>query len=409
MNDGDRLRAANTGRAIRNRAKSANAQAALVRAREPAPPRASSVLRAERGQARDPEPGEKHQPVVQGEGEPGQPRGHVHDARKARAVGEAGYQEREEDRAAAHGWPRGEGQAREGKEHRARIPDGHPGSVVASLVDDALSVDAVRERQRVGKQPLGRRAQRDRLPRSIAEGLPARAVLGRMRDRLEQRKELRPAQEEGDASRGQRHSDRARHARRRAAPASSQRKYTPPAATEWKNDSGWPPQNDSQRAATVRPIAPAPGARASRRSPSSSSGNVAVEGPTLQPFQKTRYVENPQPTAPTSAARVPRPKSWKRRKPESRPRKSVNVHENVHESGTGSQIPSHVEGWKTPACAVPRRGPPASTNRFQSGSRPCARLSRTAARQGRFANARSERIGLRGRFGESVFHGSAVK
>ena len=34
---------------------------------------------------------------------------------------------------------------------------------------------------------------------------------------------------------------------------------------------------------------------------------LGVEGPTLHPFQNTTYVENPQPTAPTSAARLPRP------------------------------------------------------------------------------------------------------
>ena len=133
-----------------------------------------------------------------------------------------------------------------------------------------------------------------------------------------------------------------------------------------------------------------------------------MDGPTLQPFQKTTYVENPQPTAPTRAARAPRPKSRKKRKPASRPRKSVNVHENVHESGTGSQTPSHVDGWKTPACAVPSSGLPASTKRFQRGRRPCARLSRTAARHGRFAKARSERIGFCGRAGLIVFQGSAV-
>jgi len=79
-----------------------------------------------------------------------------------------------------------------------------------------------------------------------------------------------------------------------------------------------------------------------RRKPNRSSGNVAVEGPTLQPSQNTTYVENPQAIAPASDARTPSSKSRKKRKPESSARKSVNVQENVQDSG--SQRPSHVDG-----------------------------------------------------------------
>src|SRR5204863_8423686 len=75
-------------------------------------------------------------------------------------------------------------------------------------------------------------------------------------------------------------------------------------------------------------------------------------------------------------------------------RKIVNVPEKVQDSATGRTIPSHVEGWKTPAWATPRRGLPPRTKRFQNGKRPLTRDSRTAALHGRFANARSERIGL---------------
>ncbi len=96
-------------------------------------------------------------------------------------------------------------------------------------------------------------------------------------------------------------------------------------------------------------MAARPGARASLRNPSRSRGNVAVEGPTLQPTQKRTYVENPQPTAPAIAAGTPSRKSEKNRKPESRASSSVNAHEKVNESGTGSQRPSQVAGCSTPA------------------------------------------------------------
>jgi len=91
----------------------------------------------------------------------------------------------------------------------------------------------------------------------------------------------------------------------------------------------------------------------------------------------------------------------------------VNVHENVHESASGSASDRNVDGWKTPACAAGRSGVPASTNRFHSGARPLAAASRTAARHGRFAKARSDRIPLRGgptsAAGGRLFQGFAVK
>jgi len=72
----------------------------------------------------------------------------------------------------------------------------------------------------------------------------------------------------------------------------------------------------------------------------------------------------------------------------------VNAQEKVHDWASGRKIPSQVEGWKTDACAVASSGFPARTNRFQSGRRPLTSASRTAARQGMFANARSDRIGF---------------
>jgi hypothetical protein len=162
----------------------------------------------------------------------------------------------------------------------------------------------------------------------------------------------------------------------------------------------------------VSPIEARPGARARRRRPRSRSGKVAVDGPTLQPSQKRMYVEKPQPTTPASAADAGSRKSEKKRKAESSARKSVNAQEKVKESGTGSQRPSQVAGCSTPAWAVPRSGLPASTNRFQSGSLPLAAASRTAALHGRFAKARSERIGFAGGGAPSAraraCHGSEV-
>ena len=74
----------------------------------------------------------------------------------------------------------------------------------------------------------------------------------------------------------------------------------------------------------------------------------------------------------------------------------MKAQEKVHDWATGSHKPSHVEGCRIPAWAEPISGLPESTNRFHSGARPLAAASRTAARQGRFAKARSERIGLAG-------------
>src|SRR5262249_32458343 len=104
-----------------------------------------------------------------------------------------------------------------------------------------------------------------------------------------------------------------------------------------------------------------------------------------------------------------RRKSRKKRKAERSARKSVNAQEKVKESGTGSAIPSQVAGCRTAACPVPRSGLPARTKRFQNGRCPLARASRTAARQGRFANARSERIGLTGGGPGSRRHGSVSR
>jgi hypothetical protein len=108
------------------------------------------------------------------------------------------------------------------------------------------------------------------------------------------------------------------------------------------------------------------------------------------------YVENPQPTAPTRAAASLETKSRKQRNPASSARKIVNVHEKVQDSARGRARPRKVAGWKIPAWADARSGPPARTNRFQKGKRPLAAASRTAARHGMFANARSERIGFAG-------------
>ena len=91
----------------------------------------------------------------------------------------------------------------------------------------------------------------------------------------------------------------------------------------------------------------------------------------------------------------------------------MNVQENVHDNGSGNQSPSHVAGWKTPACAVPSSGLPASTKRFHRGRRPLTMASRTAARQGRLANARSDSTGFCGdpTFSTAAIcrHGSVVK
>ena len=158
---------AKTGHATRYSAQSASAHTA---ARPGQPARVApglEVMRPECGQARKPEAGEKDQPVVQGEREPGQPRGQVHDSRKARAVRQAGQREAGEHPAAAGDRARGEGEDRERKEHGARVSDRHSGPVFALRLDPALSVDSVGERQRVGQQSRRRRADRDRLPARI--------------------------------------------------------------------------------------------------------------------------------------------------------------------------------------------------------------------------------------------------
>ena len=122
------------------------------------------------------------------------------------------------------------------------------------------------------------------------------------------------------------------------------------------------------------------------------------------------YVEKAHPTAPTSAGSGSRASSRKKSHAQSSARRSVKAHVNVHESGTGRKIASHVAGWKTAAPALPRSGLPARMNRFHSGARPFAIDSRTAARHGRFANARSERIGFAAgaapRSSAGCFHGS---
>src|SRR4029077_18535066 len=97
-------------------------------------------------------------------------------------------------------------------------------------------------------------------------------------------------------------------------------------------------------------------------------------------------VEKPQAIAPTSAGRVLTRKSRKNIAAQTSDRKIVNVPEKVQDSETGRVIASHVEGWKTPAWATPRRGLPPSTKRFQNGRRPLTKASRTAALHGSFAN-----------------------
>ena len=91
----------------------------------------------------------------------------------------------------------------------------------------------------------------------------------------------------------------------------------------------------------------------------------------------------------------------------------MKVHENVQDGARGSGRDRNVDGWRIPACAAGRSGVPPRTNRFHSGARPFAAASRTAARHGRFANARSERMALRGgpiRAADGrIFHGFVVK
>ena len=88
----------------------------------------------------------------------------------------------------------------------------------------------------------------------------------------------------------------------------------------------------------VMPIARPPPTRARRRSPSNRRGNTAIDGPTAQPSQKSTYVEKPQPTAPTSAAKSERQNSRKKRCAERRARKIVKAQENVDVQATGERL-----------------------------------------------------------------------
>lgn len=118
--------------------------------------------------------------MVQGEGKARHPGRRVEKAGKARAVGEARDDEGEEDRPAARAGPRvGHRQEGQRKEHGPRVPERHPGAVMAPGLDRALSVDAVGEREKVGKQPPRGFGQRYGLPRGASRhGLAAQAVLG---------------------------------------------------------------------------------------------------------------------------------------------------------------------------------------------------------------------------------------
>ena len=53
----------------------------------------------------------------------------------------------------------------------------------------------------------------------------------------------------------------------------------------------------------------------------------------------------------------------------------MNVHEKVQDVASGSGSARIVAGCRIPACAAESSGVPASTNRFQSGTRPFATAS----------------------------------
>ena len=219
--------------------------------------------------------------MVQREGKARQPGRRVEKSGKARAVGEARDQEGEEDRPAARAGPRvGHRQERQRKEHGARVAERHPGAVVASGLDGTLSVDAVGEREKVGKQPPRGLGQRHGLARGASRQRPPR----RKRYSAEFGIASRSGKSCGPASRSAsapaaRAAPIARAAAGPRRRKSSHAKYTAPAATPWKNDSGCPPQNESHRAAAVSPIARRPGSRARRRKPEQQERKRRRRGP----------------------------------------------------------------------------------------------------------------------------------
>jgi hypothetical protein len=181
--------------------------------------------------------------VVQRQGEAGQALGDVHQARRAGSVRESRGRERGEDRAAARQAPprRGERRRGEREEHRAGVTERHPGAVAPARVHGTLPVDAEREREKVRQQAPRGLAGGDGLGRPRGrERLPARAILGGARDRLEQREKLRPGQRQREKPGAERRGESARD--RAAVPrASSHASHTAATAAPWKKDSGWPP------------------------------------------------------------------------------------------------------------------------------------------------------------------------
>ena len=180
----------------------------------PARPLPQDPLRAESGEGGKPECGEEDEAVVQREREEGQPRQEVDQAGRARAEEPPGDDEPEEDRAARllAGLPFAKDfDAREREENGAGVRERHPGAVLPLRLDGALPVDAVRERQRGGKEPARRLPRFDRLGGvARGDGPAARPVLGGVLDRLENRQELRAREREPEQGREQRSAEGSR-------------------------------------------------------------------------------------------------------------------------------------------------------------------------------------------------------
>src|SRR5262249_44924034 len=152
----------------------------------------------ERREAGEAEAGEEHETVVQRERETRQSRRHVDQSGDARAVEETGDGRREKEDSLPPKPPRAaerDTESSKRKQDRPGIAERHPGSVAALRGDRALAVDAVREGQEVGQETRERRRQRDGLAARTRTARGERGspgpVLRGVRDRLEQRKELR--------------------------------------------------------------------------------------------------------------------------------------------------------------------------------------------------------------------------
>ena len=240
-------------------------------------------------QTRESEPREKDEPVVQGEGEPGKARGQIVQAGRAGPVGDTGEREGDKNRAPSLRRPAApETRERQRKEHRASVSERHSGAVVARRLDGAPAEDAVGEGKDVRKKPPRRFRERHRLAAAArVERRAARAIFGGARDRLEQREELRAREQEREDPR-RRAPPRATRPRpvrapRRAPTRSRRRRRLRRERTI--------PDDLRRRTATAPPRSGrsrhgrASGRAAAARA--AASGNVAVDGPTLQPTQNT--------------------------------------------------------------------------------------------------------------------------